>query len=83
MDIRHILVVIDASREEQQPALERATQLLEHYRQASMNKAAETVYKHLLEVGNQEAYPATLFGLVLIIAGLVIQQIKFSKNKPA
>ena len=36
MDIRHILVVIDASREEQQPALERATQLLEHYRQASL-----------------------------------------------
>ena len=36
MDIRHILVVIDASREEQQPALERATQLLEHYQQASL-----------------------------------------------
>lgn len=37
MDIRHILVVIDASREEQQPALERATQLLEHYGQASLS----------------------------------------------
>lgn len=31
----------------------------------------------------EEIHPATLFGLVLIIAGLVIQQVKFSKNKPA
>lgn len=29
----------------------------------------------------EEIHPATLFGLVLIISGLVIQQIKFSKNK--
>ncbi|MFM2641122.1 DMT family transporter [Vibrio chagasii] len=31
----------------------------------------------------EEIHPSTLFGLVLIIAGLVIQQIKFSKNKAA
>ena len=37
MDIHHILVVIDASRAKQQPALERATQLLEHYGQASLS----------------------------------------------
>jgi multidrug transporter EmrE-like cation transporter len=29
----------------------------------------------------EEVHPSTLFGLVLIIAGLVIQQIKFSKDK--
>ncbi|WP_299687113.1 DMT family transporter [uncultured Vibrio sp.] len=37
----------------------------------------------LATIIGEEIHPATLFGLVLIIAGLVIQQIKFSKNKPA
>ncbi|MGI3131171.1 universal stress protein [Halopseudomonas pachastrellae] len=36
MDIRHMLVVVDATREEQQPALERAAQLLEHYTEARL-----------------------------------------------